>query len=397
MAIAPHDPTAKAVTLLGSTGSIGKNTIKIMEESSALFHVETLTAHQNVALLAEQAMRLKAEKAVISDPSLYQDLKERLQGSSVIAAAGTEAMIEAASEARAIVVVAVMGAAGLAPTIAAIRQGRVIAMANKECLVCAGELLMKEASHYRATIIPVDSEHNAIFQVFDFNQPEHVEKVTLTASGGPFRTWTKAEMQHVTPAQAVLHPNWQMGTKISVDSATMMNKGLELIEAYHLFPVRADQIDIVVHPESIIHSMVSYCDGSVLAQLNTPDMCVPIAFALAWPRRIDLRKPALDLAGMGKLTFEYPDTEKFPALRLARAALTEGKSAPTILNAANEVAVESFIREEIGFLAIAETVEKTLQTLHVQTLTSLEDVAHADKEARNIARALIQKHPVSVS
>lgn len=392
MVLALENPEAKYVTLLGATGSIGKNTIKIIEESPTPFRVEVLTAHKNVALLAEQAKRLSAEKAIISDPSLYNELKSRLTGTTILAEASEEAMVEAAKAARGIVVVAVMGAAGLAPTIAAIREGKVIAMANKECLVCAGELLMKEALQYNATIIPVDSEHNAIFQVFDFKQPEHVETITLTASGGPFRTFSLSEMRHVTPAQAVKHPNWQMGAKISIDSATMMNKGLELIEAYHLFPVQAEQIDIIVHPESIIHSMVSYCDGSVLAQLNAPDMRVPLAFALGWPQRLSIPKTPLNLVALGKLTFEQPDTQKFPALRLARAALTEGKSAPTILNAANEVAVESFIQQKINFLDIAAIVEETLHKIPTQHLTSLEDIILVDSNARRIASELIVNH-----
>lgn len=390
MVVAAQGQQAKPVTILGATGSIGQNTVKIIIESPEPFYVEALTAHKNVRKLAEQARQVKAKKAVIATPALYEELKTLLAGSGIEALAGEEAVTQVASEAAGVVMVAVMGAAGLAPTLAAIRNGATLAMANKECLVCAGELLLAEAKRHNATILPVDSEHNAIFQLFDAKNPEYVSKITLTASGGPFRHLSLEQMRHVTPAQATSHPNWQMGAKISVDSATMMNKGLELIEAHRLFPVLPEQIDIVVHPESVIHSLVTYCDGSVLAQLNIPDMCVPIAYALGWPKRIPINTRPLDLAQLGKLTFEQPDTTRFPALSLARAALNEGKSAPTILNAANEIAVESFIQGEIQFLDIVALVEDVLQRLPSTPLSCLEDITQADRQARQMAKARLK-------
>jgi 1-deoxy-D-xylulose-5-phosphate reductoisomerase len=282
-----------------------------------------------------------------------------------------------------------VGAAGLAPTLAAIRRGAVVALANKECLVCAGDIVMAEVERGGATLLPVDSEHNAIFQVFDFDRVEGIERLILTASGGPFRTMARDAMAKVTPEQAVAHPNWSMGAKISVDSATMMNKGLEVIEAHHLFPVHESRIEVLVHPQSVIHSMVSYVDGSVLAQLGSPDMRTPIAYALAWPRRMAAPSPRLDLAALGNLSFESPDPERFPALRLARQALQTGRAAPTVLNAANEVAVAGFLSRRIGFLEIAHIVEETLQRATAATLACLDDVHAADEEARRIAGDLV--------
>ena len=297
----------------------------------------------------------------IADESRYRQLKDALAGSGIEVAAGAAAVVEAACRPAEWVMASIVGAAGLEPTMAAVRRGAIIGLANKECLVCAGELMIAEIKRCGATLVPVDSEHSAIFQVFDFDGAEKVERIILTASGGPFRCMDAAKMVDVTPAQAVAHPNWDMGAKISVDSATMMNKGLELIEAFHLFPVGVEQIDIVVHPQSVIHSLVAYVDGSVLAQLGAPDMRTPIAYALAWPQRMAAPAPRLDLAAIGTLTFEAPDDQKFPALRLAREALRRGGTAPIVLNAANEVAVGSFLAEQIGFLDIPRVVEETMQ------------------------------------
>ncbi|MCA1941209.1 MAG: 1-deoxy-D-xylulose-5-phosphate reductoisomerase, partial [Caenispirillum bisanense] len=279
-------------------------------------------------------------------------------------------------------------AAGLAPTLAAVRRGCVVGLANKETLVCAGALVMAEVARHGATLLPVDSEHSAIFQVFDFDQPEAVSRIVLTASGGPFREWEREAMAGVTPSQAVAHPNWSMGAKISVDSATMMNKGLELIEAAHLFPVPEARIEILVHPQSVIHSMVEYVDGSMLAQLGTPDMRTPIAYALGWPARIPAPSPRLDLAAVAQLTFQAPDAERFPALRLARHALQTGGAVPTLLNAANEIAVARFLAGEIGFLDIARTVEATIEKAGDLPLATLDDVLAADAEARRIAAGI---------
>ncbi|MBU0799063.1 MAG: 1-deoxy-D-xylulose-5-phosphate reductoisomerase, partial [Alphaproteobacteria bacterium] len=287
------------------------------------------------------------------------------------------------------VMAAIVGAAGLAPTLAAIRRGGIVALANKECLVCAGDLVLAEIARSGATLLPVDSEHSAIFQVFDFDQPDAIERVILTASGGPFREASLEHMAAATPEQAVAHPNWDMGAKISVDSASMMNKGLELIEAHYLFNLPEDRIDVLVHPQSVIHSMVSYVDGSVLAQLGTPDMRTPIAYALGWPRRIMAPSPRLDLAALSQLTFEAPDIQRFPALRLARAALQTGGGAPTILNAANEIAVQSFLARRIGFLDIARLVEQTLQTVNGGLVDGLDDVLDLDRQAREQARRLV--------
>jgi 1-deoxy-D-xylulose-5-phosphate reductoisomerase len=329
----------RRITVLGSTGSIGCNTVDLIERNSEAFEIEALTAHQNVAVLSEQARRLRPKLAVIADENRYGDLKEALAGTGVGVAAGQEALVEAADRPADWVMAAIVGAAGLAPTLAAVRRGAAIALANKETLVCAGSLMVAEIARHGATVLPVDSEHNAIFQVLETRHPETVERIILTASGGPFRDLSREAMAEVTPDQAVAHPNWDMGAKISVDSATMMNKGLELIEAYHLFGLPEPQIEILVHPQSVVHSMVAYIDGSVLAQLGQPDMRTPIAYALAWPARMAAPVERLDLAAIGQLTFEAPDPDRFPALRLARQALRAGGCAPTVLNAANEIAV----------------------------------------------------------
>jgi len=380
-----HKP--RRLTVLGSTGSIGCNTLDLVTHASGQFEIEALTAFRNVADLAAQARKHKAELAVIADESLYDDLKSALSGSNVKVAAGASGLIEAAERAADLVMTGIVGAAGLPPTLAAIRQGTTVAVANKEPLVCAGQFVMSEVKRHGATLLPVDSEHNAIFQVLDANRPEGIEKIILTASGGPLRNLPCGQMANVTPEQAVAHPNWDMGAKISVDSATMMNKGLELIEAHHLFNMGEERIDILVHPESVIHSMVAYIDGSVLAQLGSPDMRTPIAYALAWPDRLDAPVERLDLAKLGQLTFEKPDPDRFPALRLAREALRSGGAAPTVLNAANEVAVEEFLRGRLSFPGIAATVEETLTKLDYNGVDSLEDVFEVDRSARDYAHA----------
>jgi 1-deoxy-D-xylulose-5-phosphate reductoisomerase len=397
MALSTPSPDApRRVTILGSTGSVGCSTVDLVARDPARFQVEVLVARSNVAKLAEQAVQLKAKRAVIADDAQYAALREALAGTGITVAAGDQAVVEAASLPSDWVMSAIVGAAGLEPTLAAVKRGAIVALANKECLVCSGKLLMAEVRAHGATLLPVDSEHSAIFQVFDFVQAERVEKIVLTASGGPFRTTSTEEMTRVTPQAAVAHPNWSMGAKISVDSATMMNKGLEMIEAYHLFPVRTDQIEVVVHPQSIIHSLVCYQDGSVLAQLGTPDMRTPISYALGWPQRMTTPAQRLDLVQLGKLTFEAPDTKRFPALRLAREALHQGGGAPTILNAANEVAVAGFLAGELGFLDIARSVEHALAVLPAPTPESLADVRALDLEARRVATEYVRTRAARV-
>lgn len=382
-------PGTRRVTILGSTGSVGRSTIDLVMREPERFPVEALTAQSNVALLAEQAMQVKAKLAVIGDETLLAELRHRLAGSGIETAAGAGAIVEAAARPAEWVMAAIVGAAGLEPTLAAVRRGALVALANKESLVCAGELVMREAALHGATILPVDSEHNAIFQVFDFDAPESIDRVILTASGGPFRTLNLSEMREVTPAQAIAHPVWSMGAKISVDSATLMNKGLEMIEASFLFPVPESRIEVLIHPQSVIHSLVSYVDGSVLAQLGTPDMRTPIAVALAWPGRMATPATRLDLAAIAKLTFEVPDFARFPALNLTRQALQTGGAAPTILNAANEVAVDAFLNGRIGFLDITRIVEQTLARVQYGALTDLAAVREADGAARRYAGHLI--------
>ncbi len=389
MSLERSEPVARRVTILGSTGSVGRNTIDLIERQPKNFIVEALTANGNAELLADQARRLGARMAVVADEGRYADLKRALDGSGIEAAAGREGLVEAANRPAEWVMAAIVGAAGLEPTLAAVRRGAIIALANKECLVCAGPLMVDEVASCGAAMLPVDSEHNAIFQVFDFERPDSVERIILTASGGPFRTRSLDEMAAVTPAQAVAHPNWDMGAKISVDSATMMNKGLELIEAHYLFGLPEDRIEILVHPQSIVHSMVAYVDGSVLAQLGTPDMRTPISYTLGWPRRMTAPSARLDLAQISKLTFEPPDSKRFPAISLSRQALKTGGSAPTILNAANEVAVHGFLDGKVGFLDIPRIVETTLERAAPSMPSSLDDVYDADDNARDIARTLV--------
>jgi 1-deoxy-D-xylulose-5-phosphate reductoisomerase len=375
----------KAITILGSTGSIGCSTIDLVERNPQDFRVEALTAYRNVKDLVAQARKLKPAVVVIGDSEKYTELKAELGGTGVEIAAGKEAIVEAASRPVDLVMAGIVGAAGLAPTLAGIRQGTTVALANKETLVCAGDLVLREIRDHNSTLLPVDSEHNAIFQVFDFEQPDRVSRVILTASGGPFREWPKEKMAAATPAQAVAHPNWDMGAKISVDSATLMNKGLEVIEAFYLFPVTREQVEVVVHPQSVIHSMVEYVDGSVLAQLGTPDMRTPIAYAMSWPARMEAPSAKLDFANMGALTFEQPDIDRFPSLGHAFDALAAGQSAPTVLNAANEVAVHAFLNGKIGFLDIAKIVGQTLEQVAVTSIDCLDTVAEIDLEARNRA------------
>ena len=390
----PQAATApRSVTILGSTGSVGCNTIDLIRRHPDSFTVEALTANNSVALLAEQARALRPRLAVVADPKGYEDLKDALAGTGIECAAGPAAVVEAAARPAEWVMAAIVGAAGLEPTLAAVRRGVIVALANKECLVSAGDVMMAEVRGHSATLLPVDSEHSAIFQVFEFDRADKVDRIILTASGGPFLGMDLADMAGVTPEQAVAHPNWDMGAKISVDSATMMNKGLELIEAYHLFPVPEDRIEILVHPQSVVHSMVAYVDGSVLAQMGTPDMRTPIAFALGWPERMAAPATRLALEKIGDLTFEAPDPARFPALRVARHALQTGGGAPTILNAANEVAVQSFLSGRIGFLDIVRIVEQTLETAPNGKLENLDDVGEADGAARRIARRFISDGP----
>lgn len=381
----------RAVAILGSTGSVGCSTIDLIRRDPTAFRVEALTGNRNWQTLAQQAIETRARFVAICDDTYYPALKDALAGTGTEVASGHAAVIEAASRDSDWVMAAIVGAAGLAPTLAAIRRGVVVALANKEVLVCAGELVTEEVKRHGATLLPVDSEHNAIYQVFDFDRIDAIEKIILTASGGPFRTFDRARMESVTPAQAVKHPNWSMGAKISIDSATMMNKGLELIEAKHLFNLPHEKIEIVVHPQSVIHSLVAYVDGSVLAQLGSPDMRTPIAYTLAWPARMESPSPRLDLPALAQLTFEAPDPVRFPALRLAREALAAGGSAPTVFNAANEIAVQAFLGASIGFLDIAAIVEETLTGLQVGPIDCLDDVHNFDKHARDTALRLAGK------
>jgi 1-deoxy-D-xylulose-5-phosphate reductoisomerase len=378
-------PTPRSVTILGSTGSVGESTIDLLTRDPGRYRVVALTANTNAQKLAQQALQLRPSFVAIAEDSAYAELKQLLSGSGIQVAAGEAAVREAGALTSDWVMAAIVGAAGLHPTLEAVRRGAVVALANKECLVSAGAVFMAEVARHKATLLPVDSEHNAIFQVFDFAQRDQVHRIVLTCSGGPFRTWSRADMARATPTQATTHPNWSMGHKISVDSATLMNKGLEVIEAHHLFGVADQDIDVVVHPQSVVHSMVEYKDASVLAQMGSPDMRTPIAFALGWPQRISAPAQRLDLTKLSALTFEPPDLARFPALKLAREALKAGGAAPTILNAANEVAVRQFLNGTIGFLDIAATVDQTLQQVSVKAPTTLDDILEIDVAARRVA------------
>ena len=378
--------------MLGSTGSVGTQTIELLAADPDRFQVRALVAGRNAAMLAEQAKALRAQIAVVADPACYAALRDALAGSGIEAAAGNEAVIAAAALDSDWTMAAITGAAGLAPTLAAIRRGRCVSLANKEALVCAGDVMLHAVRTAGATLLPVDSEHNAIFQSLADGNRGAVEKIVLTASGGPFRTASLDQMAQATPEMALRHPVWSMGAKISIDSATMMNKGLEVIEAARLFDLEEPRIEVLVHPQSVIHGMVHYHDGSVLAQLGSPDMRIPIAHTLAWPQRLATVSPRLDLTALGRLDFEAPDLIRFPALRVAREALQAGGGTPTILNAANEVAVAAFLDRRIGFLDIVRTTERVLQRLGTPKADTLDQVIALDARARRIADDLIAAH-----
>jgi 1-deoxy-D-xylulose-5-phosphate reductoisomerase len=378
----------RRISVLGATGSIGENTLDLVGRDPASFTVVALTGGRNAARLAELAVKHRAELAVIADETCYAELRARLSGTGIEAAAGEDALVEAASRPADWVMAAIVGAAGLKPTLAAVRQGTCTALANKECLVSAGPIFMREVAKYRTALLPVDSEHSAAMQVMAGGAPESIERICLTASGGPFRSWSLADMASVTPKQALAHPNWSMGPKVTIDSATLMNKALELIEAHHLFSVPAERLSVLIHPQSIVHCLVHYRDGSVLAQMSCPDMRTPIAYSLAWPNRMQAPTARLDLASLGALSFEAPDEERFPALRLARQVLAAGGGSRTVLNAANEVAVQAFLDGRIGFLGIAALVEATLgRSAHISAPSpdSVDEVLAVDAEARAIA------------
>lgn len=388
----------RTVTVLGCTGSIGVSTLSLFEESGAPVEIVALTAGRNVERLAEQALKWRPRLAVIEDERLLPDLRQRLAGSGIETAAGAAGVLAAAQAPAEWVMSAIVGSAGLAPTLAAARRGATIGLANKESLVCAGPALLAAAKAAGGSIIPVDSEHSAIFQVLQDPCADKVARLILTASGGPFRTWSAEKMAAATPEQAIAHPNWSMGAKISVDSATMMNKGLEMIEASYLFDRPETQIDVLVHPQSIIHSLVEYSDGSTLAQLGPPDMRAPIACAFAWPDRLPWPAPRLDLAAIGQLTFEAPDPIRFPATEIARAALRMGGHAPAAMNAANEVAVAAFLDRKIGFLDIAASVSETLERLNGgwdlkdgSGGDELEDCMFVDASARRVAGEVVDR------
>jgi len=381
----------RSISILGATGSVGDSTLKLLRKHRSDWRVEALTAHCSASKLADLAREFDAKIAVVGDEACLPALREALSGSGIEAAGGRAALIEAAKRPVDITMAAIVGCAGLAPVMAAIEQGGTIALANKEALVSAGEVMTRAVAEYGATLLPVDSEHNAIFQCLSGNDIAEVRMITLTASGGPLRLLSPQELERVTPDQAVAHPNWDMGAKISVDSATMFNKGLELIEAHHLFPVGLDKIRILVHPQSVIHSMVEYRDNSTLAQLGPSDMMVPIASCLAWPKRMETPCEPLDLAKIGELTFFAPDEERFPATRLARAACEEGGATPAVLNAANEIAVGAFLAGHIPFTRIAALVEDVLhKSNHPARLDSLDDVLAVDAAARRRAQAILE-------
>ncbi|PKP89900.1 MAG: 1-deoxy-D-xylulose-5-phosphate reductoisomerase [Alphaproteobacteria bacterium HGW-Alphaproteobacteria-16] len=375
----------RTVTILGATGSVGTSTLDLIERDPAGFEVLALTANCDVERLAAAAKRVGAKRAVVADESCLPGLRAALDGTGIEAAAGADAVCDAARMGADWTMAAIVGTAGLKPVLAALEGGKAIALANKESLVSAGSVVMDAATRHGATLLPVDSEHNAVFQCLEPANADRIARIILTASGGPFRERTLQEMRAITPKQAVAHPNWSMGAKISVDSATMMNKGLELIEAFHLFPVTVEQLDVIVHRQSVIHSMVEYVDGSVLAQLGSPDMRIPIAHALAWPRRMETPCQRLDLATIGRLDFEAPDYERFPCLKLAREALAAGGARPAILNAANEVAVAAFLHGRIGFLEIAAIVADTLAGYDPDAPETLDHVLSIDGEARRLA------------
>ena len=381
------------MTLLGATGSIGASTIDLLKRERERFRVEAVSANKNAAALAALARELGARFAAIGDPAAYGELKSALSGTGIKAAAGESGLLEAAERPAQWVIGAITGAAGLKPTLAAAERGAIVALANKETLVCAGALFMRRAAAAGATVLPVDSEHNALFQAMSGSRREDVRRVILTASGGPFRTATAETVRNATVEQALKHPNWSMGAKVTIDSATLMNKGLELIEAHHLFALAPEQIDVLVHPQSIVHSLVEFCDGSLIAQLGSPDMRIPIAYCLAWPQRIAGPAPRLDLARAASLTFEEPDLARFPALTLARRALEAGGALPTVLNAANEVAVGEFLARRLNFAGIPALVEATLEAAVSRNWTAepenVDEALSIDHNARLLAHALL--------
>ena len=383
----------RSVTILGATGSIGASTIDLIKRERSRYRVEALSANTNATALAALARELNARFAAIADPTAYHELKSALAGSGIVAGAGESALVEAAAYPAQWVIGAITGAAGLKPTLTAAERGAIVAIANKECLVCAGTLFMRRAKAAGATVLPVDSEHNALFQAMSGSRRADVRRVILTASGGPFRTWSAADIRTATPEQALKHPNWTMGQKVTIDSATLMNKGLEVIEAHHLFALAPAEIDVLVHAQSIVHGLVEYQDGSLIAQLGSPDMRIPIAHCLAWPKRINGPAERLDLARHGTLTFESPDLERFPALRLAREALEAGEGAPTVLNAANEVAVAAFLSQRLYFLGIAALVEATLEAATKRGLLrepiTIDDAIVIDHNSRSLATELL--------
>ena len=392
-----REPAAPCrLTVLGATGSIGQSTFDLVARNPQAFDIVAVTAQCHAKELAEIAIRFQAKTAVIGDAALFGELREALAGTSIKVAAGPEALVEAACEPADCVMAAIVGAAGLKPTFAALANGRRIALANKECLVSAGDVFTREVARTGAELLPVDSEHSAAFQALAGADADAIDKIVLTASGGPFRTWSREQLASVTPEQALKHPNWSMGAKVTIDSATLMNKGLELIEAFHLFPVGVDQLDCVVHPQSIVHCLVSYKDGSVLAQMAPPDMRTPIAVALAWPKRMAAPTEKLDLARLGSLTFEAPDMERFPALRVARDALARGDTASAVLNAANEIAVAAFLGGRLKFLDIAAIVEETLNAAEQQGLVrpahDLDDILAIDAASRRLAAGLMERY-----
>jgi 1-deoxy-D-xylulose-5-phosphate reductoisomerase len=384
----------RRISVLGATGSIGESTLDLIGRDPEAYRVVALTGGHNAGRLAELAVRHRAELAVVADPAAYPALRAALSGTDIETGAGEEALLEAASRAADWVMAAIVGAAGLKPTLEAVRQGTLTALANKECLVSAGDIFMREVARAKATLLPVDSEHSAVMQVMTGVQPERIERVCLTASGGPFRCWTPEQMHDARPEQALNHPNWSMGPKVTIDSATLMNKGLELLEAHHLFSLPPAKLNVLIHPQSIVHCLVHLSDGSVLAQMSCPDMRTPIAYTLAWPERMHAPTKRLDLAELGALSFERPDTERFPALRLAREVLEAGGSGGTVLNAANEVAVEAYLAGKIGFLAIAALVEAALASnagLTTSRRETVDDVLAIDAEARVSASSLLAR------
>ena len=391
----------RGITILGATGSIGASTVDLLKREPERYRVESISARRNAAALGKIAREVGARHAVVADAAAYQDLKSALSGSGIEAAAGEDALLEAAQRPADWVMAAISGSVGLKPTLAAIERGATVALANKECLVCAGNLFMRKAASSGATVLPVDSEHNAVFQALGAGHRADVRRAILTASGGPFRTWSIDAIRVATPEQALRHPNWSMGPKVTVDSATLMNKGLEIIEAHHLFALKSSEIDVLVHPQSVVHGLVEFTDGSVVAQLGSPDMRIPIAHCLAWPRRIDGPSARLDLAALRQLTFEAPDLERFPALALARRALETGGAAPTILNAADEVAVGEFIAGRISFPAITALVEATLDRASKRDLLAepagIDAAIAVDHIARSMARDLLPEIAVKAS